>query len=730
MRAPIGRGGASTVYRAFDELSRREVALKWMATSADQSRARLRLEIAALRRVQRPELTPGVVRSLDDGETSTHVWLVMELVHGEPFPGRATPCGWHDVAPTVRSLLEVLDRVHGAGVVHRDLKPANVLVVARQHPVLVDFGLASLGSSLEEGITAQTEVWGTDGFVAPERRYGEGDARSDMFSVGVMIATALGWSVSRDGAPDDDLPAHVVAGLKAMTARRPRARPQSAREALAALFPESSPSTTAPAPSRTTYDEGDIAARFAGPERLLHLPSDAAALVLSLTGGDPNRVERLLERWVHARHVGVEGDRLCIERHVLDQLTAHRASPAQRQTPRAWLHRARRFAASGRLFLAEALLRDTVRAASAPPGDGGLVNEALALWLRIVSSTHDASATARFLYALARLPEKNATAKAIEQLAHAFDDASKWTDLALERAQAVPPFRSATLEQVRWTVRLFAARKSSPTTFRAEVEAAQRAHPRSQHARWRHARAAWRARLAYVENRFADAAEAQEQAATNATWLTDRVEAQLGAASAWMEAFAFDRAIEQAEAARRVAESNRIPFLEGRAEWILRTARDRAGVSMTVDFELLDAVEHLGAPGLLRVLALTEATIAYRHRDMDAFARTMQVAERGRGAGNEPLCHAATQAMAIDLGLVPRPADPLEVPRDLAARGVSRLAVEVAALTAVPETLRDAERDWLAALLTRIPAEHRGKNLGILSAEACAERLGLTPERA
>jgi len=436
-------------------------------------------------------------------------------------------------------------------------------------------------------------------------------------------------------------------------------------------------------------------------------------------------VERLLEQWVHARHVGLEGDRLSIERHVLDQLAAHRASPRQRQTPRAWLQRARTLAARGRLFLAEALLRDTVRAASAPPGDDDLVGEALALWLRIVVTTHDASATARFLYALARLPNKNGTVEAVEQLAHAFDDASKWTNLALERAQAVPAFRSMTLEPVRWAVRLFAARKSTPATFRAEVEAALRAHPRSQHSRWRHARAAWRARLAYVENRFADAAEAQELAATEATWLTDRVDAQLGAASAWMEAFAFDRAIAQAEAARRVAEASRTPFLEGRAEWILRTARDRAGVAMEVDFELLDAVEHLGAPGLLRVLALTEATIAYRHQDLDAFARTMQVAERGRGAGNEPLCHAATQAMAVDLGLVPPPPDPLEIPRDLAARGVARLAVEVAALTADPETLGEKDRRWLVTLVGKIPAEHRGKNLGILSAEVCARRLGL-----
>lgn len=722
MRERIGRGGASTVYLAFDELSRREVALKWMATTEGQSRARLRLEIAALRRVQRPELISGVVRWLDDGETPTHVWLVMELVYGEPFPGRATPCDWDDVAPTVRSLLEVLDRVHGAGVVHRDLKPSNVLVMAQRHPVLVDFGLASLGSSLEEGITARTEVWGTDGFVAPERKYGDGDARSDLFSVGVMVATALGWPLAQ-GKPGDRLPDHVVAGLKAMTARRPRARPQHAREAMAALFVEAPPSPTTP--HRGTYDEHDIAARFAGPERLLHLPSDAAALVLSRTGGDPDRVERLLEQWVHARHVGLEGDRLSIERHVLDQLAAHRASPRQRQTPRAWLQRARTLAARGRLFLAEALLRDTVRAASAPPGDDDLVGEALALWLRIVVTTHDASATARFLYALARLPNKNGTVEAVEQLAHAFDDASKWTNLALERAQAVPAFRSMTLEPVRWAVRLFAARKSTPATFRAEVEAALRAHPRSQHSRWRHARAAWRARLAYVENRFADAAEAQELAATEATWLTDRVDAQLGAASAWMEAFAFDRAIAQAEAARRVAEASRTPFLEGRAEWILRTARDRAGVAMEVDFELLDAVEHLGAPGLLRVLALTEATIAYRHQDLDAFARTMQVAERGRGAGNEPLCHAATQAMAVDLGLVPPPPDPLEIPRDLAARGVARLAVEVAALTADPETLGEKDRRWLVTLVGKIPAEHRGKNLGILSAEVCARRLGL-----
>jgi len=717
----IGRGGASTVYRAFDELSQREVALKWMAATAGQSRARLRLEIAALRRVQRPELTPGVVRWLDDGETPTHVWLVMELVRGEAFPGRAVPCGWKDIGSTVRSLLEVLDRVHGAGVVHRDLKPGNVLVMAQRHPVLVDFGLASLGSSLEEGITAQIELWGTDGFVAPERRYGEGDARSDLYSVGMMIAAALGWTITRGGSAPDGTPDNVVAALKRLTARRPRARPLRARDAIAMLFPEA---TTAPPREITSYTSSELASRFAGPERLLHLPSDAAALAHARTGGDPDKVERLLERWVHARHVGVEGHRLCIERHVLDQL-ANPASTRHRQTPRAWLRRARSLAARGRVNLAEALLRDALRAASATPVDEPMVNEVLALWLRIVSSTHDASATARFLYELARVPRLSPTVQAVEQLAHAFDDASKWTELALEQVRAIAPFASSTLEQVRWAVRIFAARKSSPSTLRLEVEAAHRAHPRSQHPRWRYARATWRARLAYVENRFHEAAEAQLLASSAAVWLTDRVEAQLGAASAWMEAFDFDRAMAQAEAARQVAEAHRLPFLEGRAEWILRTARDRAGYAMDVDFELLDTVAHLGAPGLLRVLALTEATIAYRRGDLDAFDRVMQVSERGHGAGNEPLCRAAIHAMAVDLGFVPRPVDPLAVPRDLALRGVTRLALEVAALTVDPEALSGRDRAWLHGLLSNVPKEQRGKNLGILTAETCQRRLRL-----
>jgi len=158
--APLASGGASTVFAALDLLTGREVALKQMRLD-EVALARARLEIAILRRLQRPSLLPGVARLLDDGADDRHVWLVMERIDGAPFPGCATPCAWSAIAGTTLALLDTLSELHGAGVTHRDVKPENVLVDRAGQPVLVDFGIASLGEDFEEGITATREIRGT-----------------------------------------------------------------------------------------------------------------------------------------------------------------------------------------------------------------------------------------------------------------------------------------------------------------------------------------------------------------------------------------------------------------------------------------------------------------------------------------------------------------------------------------------------------------------------------------
>ncbi len=249
----LGSGGAGQVFRAFDTLAGRPVAVKWLFGLSRDHLHRVRREVAALRALR----VPGVVRLLDEGADGGHRFLVMELVEGRPFPGCRVPAAWPRVRPTALALLETLARVHQAGVVHRDLKPANVLVREDGQPVILDFGLAR-GREMGETITRQGAVLGTPRYQAPEQVLGEAaDARADLYAVGVMLYEALSGHPPHPGRSVEDvlrsrldrstvplaervpgLPLGVAAAVDRMLARRPEDRFPTALDALAALRDE------------------------------------------------------------------------------------------------------------------------------------------------------------------------------------------------------------------------------------------------------------------------------------------------------------------------------------------------------------------------------------------------------------------------------------------------------------------------------------------------------------
>lgn len=110
----------------------------------------------------------------------------------------------------VADLLEVLGRVHAAGVVHRDLKPANVLVDADGRVTLLDFGIAR-----GRAVATAEGVEFTRRYAAPEQVAGEdGDARTDLYAVGKMIAEAA-----------HELPGPVARLVGRMTMADPARRP-------------------------------------------------------------------------------------------------------------------------------------------------------------------------------------------------------------------------------------------------------------------------------------------------------------------------------------------------------------------------------------------------------------------------------------------------------------------------------------------------------------------------
>lgn len=196
----LGEGGLGSVYQTRDRHTGEEVAVKVVSASSSELEARVDREVRALRVLR----LPGVVRLHEELSWGEDHLLVMEVVAGAPFPGPSPPrdergrVRWADIAETTLALLETLGRVHDFNVVHRDLKPSNVLVDEAGRPTLLDFGLAR-GDALGETITKSNAIMGTYRYWAPEQaRAGRTDARTDLYSLGVMLFEALSGELPRD----------------------------------------------------------------------------------------------------------------------------------------------------------------------------------------------------------------------------------------------------------------------------------------------------------------------------------------------------------------------------------------------------------------------------------------------------------------------------------------------------------------------------------------------------
>ncbi len=185
----IGRGGFGVVFEAFDAELQRTVAFKAVRPGRGGKRAArsgwLRLEAIAAARLAHP----GIVTLHDVGMAAGGPYIVLERLHGETLQDRLER-GLLPPREAVRIALEVaraLAHAHEAGVVHRDLKPSNVFLTASGAAKVLDFGLAQvLGSSDRPG-------GGTPAYMAPEQwsAAGEADARTDLYSLGVMLYSML-----------------------------------------------------------------------------------------------------------------------------------------------------------------------------------------------------------------------------------------------------------------------------------------------------------------------------------------------------------------------------------------------------------------------------------------------------------------------------------------------------------------------------------------------------------
>ncbi len=233
----LGAGGMGEVFRAVDTKFNRPVAIKFLSSELADTAARRRFQREA--QMASSLNHPHILTVHDAGDFEGRQYLVTEFVDGGTLHAWAKQekRPWRQTVEMLAGVADGLASAHAAGILHRDIKPANILVAKNGYAKLADFGLAKLQEpadpggtrTLTEGQTRPGLLMGTIPYMSPEQASGEAvDARSDIFSFGVVLYETLGGERPFTGATDLEvlqkvihatpppLPQTVPAGLRSI----------------------------------------------------------------------------------------------------------------------------------------------------------------------------------------------------------------------------------------------------------------------------------------------------------------------------------------------------------------------------------------------------------------------------------------------------------------------------------------------------------------------------------
>ena len=188
----IGEGAMGTVWRAYDSVIRRYVALKLLSRAGRTADARDRFlrEARAAGALQHP----NIVTIYDLGESDGQLFIAMELVDGRDLStlvARSEPLALERKLDIVIEVLQGLSYAHERGVIHRDIKPSNVRVASDGSVKIMDFGIARLQSADATGSGA---IVGTPTYMAPEQiTNGAITPATDVFAVGCLLYELLAY---------------------------------------------------------------------------------------------------------------------------------------------------------------------------------------------------------------------------------------------------------------------------------------------------------------------------------------------------------------------------------------------------------------------------------------------------------------------------------------------------------------------------------------------------------
>jgi serine/threonine-protein kinase len=195
----IGEGAMGVVWKAYDSMLRRYVALKLLNTTfgaTQELRERFLREARAAGVLQHA----NIVTVYDLGEAQSQLFIAMELVEGRDLSEMITtrePLALERKLDIVIEVLEGLHYAHQRGVIHRDVKPSNVRIMPDGRVKIMDFGIARLQSA---EISGGGSIMGTPTYMAPEQiTEGTITAATDVFAVGCMLYELLSYQKPFEG---------------------------------------------------------------------------------------------------------------------------------------------------------------------------------------------------------------------------------------------------------------------------------------------------------------------------------------------------------------------------------------------------------------------------------------------------------------------------------------------------------------------------------------------------